>query len=326
MSSTLSSNATIVRPARFYINGLHGVPHVKYYYIFLCLVYVVTVIGNVFIMLVIYLQRTLHTPKYIAVFNLAVADFGGSSALIPKIIDVFFFKSQYISYEACFSTMFFCFLFILIQSLTLLILAYDRLIAICLPLRYHAIITNIAMSSMIMGAWAFSLILIGFSTGWASRLSFCNSIVINSYFCDHGPTYKLACGNTNVNNIMAYIGFVATLCAPVILITITYFCIALALMRIASWAERTKALKTCISHLILVTMFYLPIIAINIAAVTIPVHPNTRIINLSLSATMPPMLNPIIYTLKTEEVVESVKKLYQRTKCKVHTPNQDQVH
>uniref|UniRef100_A0AAR2IIU5 G-protein coupled receptors family 1 profile domain-containing protein n=1 Tax=Pygocentrus nattereri TaxID=42514 RepID=A0AAR2IIU5_PYGNA len=132
-------NATFIRPSTFYINGFYNMPHARYYYIFFCFVYAVTVLGNSFIMGTIYLARTLHTAKYIAVFNLALSDLCGSSALIPKYIDMFLFENQYISYEDCLANMFFVFLFMTLQSLTLLALAFDRVIAICFPLRYHTI-------------------------------------------------------------------------------------------------------------------------------------------------------------------------------------------
>uniref|UniRef100_A0A3B4CJX4 G-protein coupled receptors family 1 profile domain-containing protein n=1 Tax=Pygocentrus nattereri TaxID=42514 RepID=A0A3B4CJX4_PYGNA len=88
MQSASSTNATFIRPSKFYLSGLYNVPYAKYYYVFLCFVYIVTVLGNLFIMGTIYLVRSLHTAKYIAVFNLALCDLCGSSALIPKVLDI----------------------------------------------------------------------------------------------------------------------------------------------------------------------------------------------------------------------------------------------
>ncbi|KAL1266408.1 hypothetical protein QQF64_002083, partial [Cirrhinus molitorella] len=100
MQSNSSANVTFVRPATFFINGFFNIPHAKYYYVFLSLVYVVTILGNSFIMCIIYSARRLHTAKYIAVFHLAFSDLCGSTALIPKVIDIFLFEHQDISYEA----------------------------------------------------------------------------------------------------------------------------------------------------------------------------------------------------------------------------------
>uniref|UniRef100_A0A8C2FXR5 Olfactory receptor 1496-like n=1 Tax=Cyprinus carpio TaxID=7962 RepID=A0A8C2FXR5_CYPCA len=314
MQSNSSANVTFVRPATFFINGFSNVPHAKYYYVFLSLVYVVTVLGNSFIMCIIYLARRLHTAKYIAVFHLALSDLCGSSALIPKVIDTFLFEHQVISFEACLANMFFVYHFMNLQSLTLLVLAYDRLVAICFPLRYHAIVTKPAMFLIIGVMWMLSVTFFSVLVSLLNRLSLCRSNVIDSYFCDHFLIYRLACNDNSINILIGKISFGLLICTPLILIIITYFCISVALLKIAHGADRIKAIKTCTSHLILVTIGYLPIISNNIASITTLFHPNTRLINNSLTQTIPPMLNPIIYTLKTEEVMQSIKELYKRRK------------
>uniref|UniRef100_A0A3B4C1R6 G-protein coupled receptors family 1 profile domain-containing protein n=1 Tax=Pygocentrus nattereri TaxID=42514 RepID=A0A3B4C1R6_PYGNA len=278
-----------------------------YYYMFLCFIYAVTVLGNSFIMGTIYLARTLHTAKYIAVFNLAFSDLCGSSALIPKYAEMFLLENQYIPYENCLASMFFVFLFMTMQSYTLLALCFDRVIAICFPLRYHAIVTKTTMTLIIGVMWVIAVSLI-------TRLSFCRSTTVGSYFCDHGPIYRLACNDYSPNYMMGSIYTAFVLCIPFILIAFSYVCIGVALLKISHGAERIKAMKTCTSHLILVAMYYLPIFSIYMVAISTYLHPNTRIINSALAQAIPPMLNPIIYTLKTEEVLQSIKILYKRVK------------
>uniref|UniRef100_A0AAR2LUW4 G-protein coupled receptors family 1 profile domain-containing protein n=1 Tax=Pygocentrus nattereri TaxID=42514 RepID=A0AAR2LUW4_PYGNA len=310
-----SINATFILPSSFYIIGLDNIPHAKYYYVFLCFVYAVTVLGNFFIMGTIYLARSLHTAKYIAVFNLALSDLCGSSALIPKLLDMFLFENQYISYEACLANMFFVYVFMTQQSLTLLAMAYDRLIAICFPLRYHAIVTKPAMTLIIGAMWILSMSFTALMVVLVTRLlSFCRSTTVNSYFCDHAPVYKLACNDNSMNSIMGYVCMAALLYIPLILIALSYVCIGFALQKISQGVERIKAIKTCTSHVILVAMFYLPIIGIYTAGLTTSINTNVRIINTALTQAIPPMLNPIIYTLKTEEVLQSIKAIYKQTK------------
>uniref|UniRef100_A0A8C1DIW6 Odorant receptor, family 42, subfamily A, member 4 n=1 Tax=Cyprinus carpio carpio TaxID=630221 RepID=A0A8C1DIW6_CYPCA len=289
MQPNFSADVSFVRPATFFINGFVNFPLAKYYYVFLSLVYVVTVLGNSFIMCIIYLARRLHTAKYIA--------------------------NQEILYEACLANMFFVFHFMNLQSFTLLVLAYDRLVAICFPLRYHAIVTKPAMFLIIGVIWIFSVTFFSVLANLVNRLSFCRSNVIDTYYCDFAPLYRLACNDNFVHIMMGKLCFGLLICIPPILIFISYFCIALALLNIAHGAERIKAMKTCTSHLILVAIFYLPILSNNISTLTTFFHPNTRIINNSLTQTIPPMLNPIIYTLKTEEVMQSIKELYKRSKA-----------
>ncbi|KAM9467790.1 olfactory receptor 1-like [Clarias gariepinus] len=320
MTSVLAAilaNTTFIRPSTFHLNGLYNIPHTKYYYVFLCTVYAVTVLGNSFIMCTIYLARTLHTAKYIAVFNLALSDLGGSSSLIPKIIDTFLFDHQDISYEACLSNMFFVLFFMSLQSLTLLVMAYDRVVAICFPLRYNAIVTKEAMISIIASAWILAATLIAVLAALFTRLSFCRSTNIDSYFCDHGPTYTLACNDKFINYVMGTLCFAALACLPMLLIIVSYICIGIALLNISHGSERKKAMKTCTSHLILVALFYIPFFVSNMVTFTSFLKANDRIINSTLTQTIPPMLNPIIYTLKTEEVLHAVKGLYKRVKIAV---------
>ncbi|XP_036393609.1 olfactory receptor 52E4-like [Megalops cyprinoides] len=314
MDST-SINTTFVRPPFFFINGFYNIPHVKYYYIFLCFVFVVTVLGNSFVMFIICTERSFHTPKYVAIFNLAVADLCESTALIPNLIATFLFDSQYISFDACLANMFFVFFFSSVQSVTLTVLAYDRFVAICLPLRYHAIVTITTMVVMITVVWAFNFVIIISTVILITRLSFCKSIVVSSFFCDHGPMYRMACNDNFPNNVMAKVNTVLYLYIPLILIVLSYVFITCALFKIASWEGRLKALKTCSSHLIIVAIFYLPIMGIYMAAnVSVSLHPNARIINTSLAYAIPPMMNPIIYVLNTEEIKECTKKLFKRKK------------
>uniref|UniRef100_A0A3Q3SQK5 G-protein coupled receptors family 1 profile domain-containing protein n=1 Tax=Mastacembelus armatus TaxID=205130 RepID=A0A3Q3SQK5_9TELE len=297
------SNVTFVRPAKFYFSGFSNIPHVTYFLIFLCFVYIMTVVGNVFLM------STLHTPKYMIVFNLALTDLCGSTALIPKLFETFLFDRSDIVYEACLSYMFFVLLFIDVQSWILVTMAYDRFIAICFPLKYHSIVTKPAIAAMLLFVGVVLLTIRALTVGTIDRLSFCGSLEIQSFFCDPGIILHLACNITSLDVILSFVVFTTSVCLPPILITLTYVCIAIALSRIASRKERLKALKTCTSHLILVAICFLPVFASNIASVTSPFDRNARIISVTLAYIVPPLLNPFLYSLKTEEVLNSMKKL-----------------
>ncbi|XP_076876956.1 olfactory receptor 1E16-like [Brachyhypopomus gauderio] len=310
IQSVSSMNETFFQPT-FYISGLYNIPHAKYYYVFLGFVYAVTVLGNSFIMGTIYLARSLHTAKYVAVFNLAFSDLCGSSALIPKLLDMFLFDHQYISYGACLANMFFVLFFMTLQSLTLVTMAYDRLVAICFPLRYHAIVTKTAMSVIIGVMWFVSVTINALLVSLITRLSFCRSTTVNSYFCDVGPLFTLACNDTSINSIMGFVCTAALLYIPMILITISYICIGFALRKIAH-VQQTKAMKTCTSHVILVALFYVPVLSVYTTSFTTSIDSNIWIINTGLTQTLPSMLNPIIYTLKTEEVMQAIKQQARR--------------
>ncbi|XP_061105489.1 olfactory receptor 1F1-like [Conger conger] len=322
VNSVFFINATIdniVHPDYFYVSGFAGIPHTKYYYVFLCFVYALTVLGNTFVMFVIYSDHCLHSPKYIAVFNLALSDICGSTALVPQLIDTIFFKSHLISFQACLTNMFFVFWFIHMQSFTLTLLSYDRCVAICFPLRYNEIVTKKSMLVITTVLWVIGAVAILIAVIFMTTLSFCKSTVINNYFCDHGTVARLACNDNTPSTVMDWTHPIMILWLPALFITGTYICITRALLKIAAASERFKAMQTCTSHLILVSVFYFPLCLCFALGSAMP--PNATIINMSLGTVLPPMLNPIIYSLKTDEFRESIKKLYRRKNIRINVSN-----
>ncbi|XP_028656751.1 olfactory receptor 146-like [Erpetoichthys calabaricus] len=311
-ATAFKMNNTFVRPEMFYISGLQDMPFVNYFYIFLVVVYILTMFSNIFVIVLIYLEQTLHSPKYFAVSQLAFADLCATTAVIPKVIDTFLFNSNFIRYDECLANMFFVHCFTAVQSLSLAILAYDRLLAICFPLQYHSINTNSRMMLIIFSVWLFTAVVIFVTVILITRLSFCKSTVINSYFCDHGPVYRLACNDTSLNFIMAFTNIVLFLFVSLAFILFTYLAIGLALLKIATSEGRQKALKTCTSHIILVAVFYIPLAVTYLMEQMHMSNSNARILNNLLSATVPPILNPVIYTLKTEEMMKSITKYVKR--------------
>ncbi|XP_056451376.1 olfactory receptor 2A12-like [Gadus chalcogrammus] len=306
----MESNMTIARPAYFIISGFSGIPHVNYYYFFLLMLYIVSVVENGIVMALICLDQSLKTPKYIAVFNLAFVDVVGSSALVPKVIDTFWFDHKYISYSNCLTYLFFYYVILTMQSLNLALLSFDRLIAITFPLRYQIIVSLKTMFSLVAACWIIAILVNLIVVGLLTRLSYCRSVVINSYFCDHGPLYRLACNDNRPNHIISIVLPVLIIWAPLLFILISYMCIGAALAKIAGVQDRMKAFKTCSAHIMLVIIYYLPILVTFSVAAKMP--RNTRIISLSLAAVIPPALNPLIYVLQTQEIKLSLKKVLKR--------------
>ncbi|XP_053702568.1 olfactory receptor 1500-like [Synchiropus splendidus] len=306
-NSAAGRNITYVRPAHFTIGGLVGIPNIQYYYVCLVIIYVVSMVGNTFVMALIVWDHSLRNPKYVVVFNLVLSDVLLSTTLVPKLLDTFLFDRHDISYSSCLTYMFFMFVFTSMQSLNLVLLAFDRLVAIMFPLQYPVRITHRAMRRLVLLMWLLSATLTLTAVGFITRLSICRSVVIRSYFCDHGPVYRLACNDYTPSRVIANVCSALILWIPLVFILITYCFIARALIKISTLRERVKGLKTCSAHLTLVSIYYLPVIFIyRFAPVT---HPNIRIINLSLTSILPPMLNPIIYVLQTQEIQVTLKRL-----------------
>uniref|UniRef100_UPI0009B3BAB5 LOW QUALITY PROTEIN: olfactory receptor 1-like n=1 Tax=Monopterus albus TaxID=43700 RepID=UPI0009B3BAB5 len=198
-NSDLERNITFVRPPYFIISGFTGIPNMKYYYVILFIVYIVSVLGNTAVMVIICLDHTLRTPNYVAVFNLAFADLFGSSAVVPKVLDIFLFDHPYISYNDCLAYMFFCYNCLSMQPFNLVALSYDRLIAIIFPLHYQVKVTHKFMFSLIAVSWLFVITVTLISVDLLTRLSYCESVVINSYFCDYDFIQDLACNDNALN-------------------------------------------------------------------------------------------------------------------------------
>uniref|UniRef100_A0A3Q3JKI4 G-protein coupled receptors family 1 profile domain-containing protein n=1 Tax=Monopterus albus TaxID=43700 RepID=A0A3Q3JKI4_MONAL len=302
MIMNFSENTTIVRPA-YFISGFTDIPNIKYYYVFLSLLYIISVLGNTVVMVIICLDHTLRTPKYVAVFNLAFADLLSSSALVPKVLDIFLFDHPYISYDDCFTFMFFCYAFLSMQPLNLVALSYDRLIAVGFPLHYQVKVTHRGMFSLIVFFWLFVIIVTLFAVSLPTRISFCMSVV-NSFFCDYILMLAFVCNDNILSMVIDHLISVLSLWLPLLFILSCYSYIGYALSKVAAVQERVKAFKTCTSHLSLVAIYFLPIM-ITFANI----DPNARLINMSLTAVFPSTLNPIIYVLQTQEIKVSVKRL-----------------
>lgn len=300
-------NVTLVRPSYFFISGLTGVRHVRFYYVFLFFVYVVSVVGNSLVMAVICLDRNLRTPKYVAVFNLAFVDLFGNTALVPKLLDIFLFNHRRLAYNDCMAFLFFCYTCLSMQALNLVALSYDRLVAIIFPLHYHVKVTHRFMLSMIASFWFFIIVAVLIAVGLLTRLSYCRSVVINSYFCDHGQIYRLACNDNFPSYVVSCLYPIFIFWLPLAFILFSYLYIGWATTNLASIQRGLKTFKTCVGHLSLVAIYFIPLLIT--FTLMEKIHPNARIINLSLTSVFPPMLNPIIYVLQTQEIKDSFKRL-----------------
>ncbi|XP_056612007.1 olfactory receptor 52E4-like [Triplophysa dalaica] len=311
INTSVSLNISIVRPEYFFITGLSGIPYTRYHYIFLFCIYFISVIENSAVLVIIVVNRSLHSPKYIGVFNLALADLGITNAQIPNIVRTFLFESQYISYNACLANMSLVYFFSGAQVFTLVVLAYDRFTAICLPLRYHTLVTNTVMFVLFSIIYTFTAVMIIIMVHFISRLSFCKSNVIESYFCDHGPVFRLACNDYSNSFSHGKLITVVYLLGPFPIIVLSYLAIVLVLSKITNWEGGIKALRTCASHLLVVGLVYLPKTCLYVIGFTTTVSLNARIISSSLSYVIPPMLNPMIYVLNTAEIKDTIRKAFK---------------
>lgn len=310
---TSLNNSLIIRPPGFYIVGFETLPFISVYFIFLSFVYVVTVMFNSLVIYVIAFNHCLHSPKFLAVINLAVIDIVLNTTTIPGMVKIFLVKDNFIPFNLCLVQMFSYYCFASMESFALAILAYDRLIAICFPLRHNSVNTLQSMSCIIGFTWSFSVGVTAFSTGIMTQLSFCKSVRVFSYFCDYAPVFRLACNDYTMQwSAASFLSFMI-LGGPFVFIILSYVTILVTVFRMRSLDSRVKALATCGEHVILVAVFYVPIITIFTLGFFLRLtDPDQRVLSLSLASCIPPCINPIVYSLKTKEIKMRAVALVRR--------------
>ncbi|XP_040929835.1 olfactory receptor 24-like [Betta splendens] len=311
---TLNSS-DIIHPPGFYIIGFQTFPHISVYIIFLACVYVVTILFNILLICIIALNHTLHTPRFLAVVNLAVIDLILNSSTIPSMIKTFLFNDNFIPFNLCLVQMYVYYASASLESYALAILAYDRLIAICFPLRQNTFNTMLIMSCIVGGTWIYNLGRVAYNTVIMTKLSFCNSVRVFSYFCDYAPVFRLACNDYTLQWSVASTSSMINLMVPFSFIVLSYISILISVLRMKSVASRVKASVTCIEHLILVAVFYIPTFSIFLIGLYIRgIDPDQRVLSLSLASCIPPCINPVVYSLKTKEIKTRAKALGQKIK------------
>ncbi|XP_029956199.1 olfactory receptor 1L4-like [Salarias fasciatus] len=314
-AQTMSNSSAIIHPPGFYIIGFQTFPNISVYIIFLAVVYMATLVFNAFLMYIIAIDHCLHTPKFLAVFNLALVDIILNTTTIPSMIKVFFVKDNFIPFNLCLVQMYFYYSFVSMESYSLAILAYDRMVAICLPLRQNMLNTVRIMSCLVALCWVYSLGRLVYSVSIMTELSFCDSVRVFSYFCDYAPVFRLACNDNSRQWSVASTSSMVNLLLPFFFTVLSYISILTAVFRMKSVGSRIKALATCIEHLILVVIFYVPLFSIFLIGLYFQgIDPDQRVLSLSLASCIPPCVNPIVYSLKTKEIKNRAMALFRRMK------------
>ncbi|XP_006885581.1 PREDICTED: olfactory receptor 51A7-like [Elephantulus edwardii] len=289
---------------------LIGIPELEHAHVWIaipiCLMYLVAITGNCTILFIIKTESSLHAPMYYFLAMLAVSDLGLSLSSLPTMLRIFLFNAMGISPNACFAQEFFIHGFTVMESSVLLIMSLDRFLAIHNPLRYSSILTSnrVAKIGLTMAFRSFLLVLpFPFIL---KRLKYCRKNILSHSYCFHQDTMKLACSDNRVNVIY---GFFVALCTmlDLAMIFLSYVLILKTVMSIGSLEERLKALNTCVSHICAVLIFYVPIITLS-AMHRFAKHksPLVMILIADVFLLVPPLMNPIVYCVKTRQIREKV--------------------
>nr|XP_055035495.1 olfactory receptor 6C75-like [Misgurnus anguillicaudatus] len=293
-------------PVEFFI--LDGLKE-KYILPFVFTAYISILSGN---SMIIYLVRTdpkLNTPMYFFLHNLSFSDMVYTSVTMPNMLIMLLTGVRTISKTGCFLQMYF-FLSISVTGRGLLtVMAFDRYVAICNPLRYTTIMTRRVCVLLIFASWCFGPFIVLPACIWATLLPYCGPNVVKHLFCDHSSVVVLACTDTTRNGVVSLTYALFAIISTFLLILTSYICIGKAIRKMSS-VDQLKAFGTCVSHLIVVCISYVSAVFVYVSYRVAKFDPDVRIIIAVLYSMLTPLLNPIIYSLRNKELQDAIKRAF----------------
>ncbi|XP_006877719.1 PREDICTED: olfactory receptor 7G2-like [Chrysochloris asiatica] len=278
------------------------------------IMYLVTIIGNLLIVLAVSSDSNLHNPMYLFLSNLSFNDICLSTTTIPKMLVNIQTQNNRITYIGCLTQIFFISSFTGFENFILAVMAYDRYVAICHPLRYTVIMNSyfcgllilLSLSTSMMNALLHSLMVL--------HLSFCTDLEIPQFFCELIQVFNIACSSTLINNILIYLMGCILAGIPVSGIIFSYIRIISSVLRMSSAGGKYKAFSTCGSHLSIVSLFYGTSIGVYFSSPFLNSPKKTAAVSV-MYIVFPQMMNPFIYSLRNRDIKVSLKKFFSRIHC-----------
>ncbi|XP_027716103.1 olfactory receptor 5B12-like [Vombatus ursinus] len=292
----------------FIFLGLTDAPELQIpLFIIVTLIYIITLVGNLGMIALIFWNSHLHTPMYFFLSNLSLVDFGYSSAVTPKVMAGLLTGDKVISYNGCATQLFFFATFTTVESFFLASMAYDRHVAVCKPLYYTMTMTSGVCTRLAVGSYVWGFLTSSVSVGDTFTLSFCGSNIVHHFFCDIPPLLALSCSDIYINEWVLFILGGFNISFALMVIFTSYVFVLIAILKIRSAEGRQKAFSTCASHLTAVSIFYGTIIFMYLQ----PSSSHSMDIDKMASVfytMIIPMLNPLVYSLRNKEVKNAFKK------------------
>ncbi|XP_032768811.1 olfactory receptor 1500-like [Rattus rattus] len=281
--------------------------HLLFYTLFMVM-YLTTILGNLLIIVLVLLDSKLHSPMYLFLSNLSFSDLCFSSVTMPKLLQNMESHVPSTSYAGCLTQLYFFMVFGDMESFLLVIMAYDRYVAICFPLHYTSIMSIQFCASLLVLLWMLTISNAMMHTMLMARLSFCEKNMILHFFCDIFALLKLSCSDTYVNQLMVFIVGGLIIIIPFLLIVMSYVRIFLSILKVPSTQGIHKVFSTCGSHLSVVSLFYGTIIGLYLC----PSGNNSTVKENAMAimyTAVTPMLNPFIYSLRNRDMKRALIKV-----------------
>ncbi|XP_077624161.1 olfactory receptor 7E178-like [Crocuta crocuta] len=299
--------------SEFFLMGLSDDPELQplLFGLFLSM-YLVTVLGNLLIILAVGSDPYLHTPMYFFLSNLSLADIGFTSTTIPKMLVNIQTHSKSITYAGCLTQVSFFFLFGCLDSLLLAVMAYDRFVAICHPLHYLVIMNPCLCGFLVFVSFFSSLLDSQIHCLMVSQLTFCTNVEIHHFFCDAPQLLHLTCSDTSIDTILIY--FIGAIFGGIPLsgILCSYTRIVSSILRVPSTGGKYKAFSTCGSHLSVVCLFYGTALGVYLSS-SVSLSPRKSAVASVMYTVVTPMLNPFIYSLRNKDIKRALWRIISRT-------------
>ncbi|XP_072472795.1 olfactory receptor 51E2-like [Notamacropus eugenii] len=297
----------------FILIGLPGLEATQFWIAFLLLcMYIVAVLGNCTVVFIVRTENSLHAPMYLFLCMLAAIDLALSTVTMPKILALFWFNSQEITFEMCLTQMFFIHALSATESTVLLAMSFDRYVAICHPLRHAAVLTNTVTAQIGIVAAVRGFLFFLPLPLLIKRLRFCGSNVLTHSYCVHQDMMKLSHTDTMPNVVYGLTAILLVMGVDAVLISLSYFLIIHTVLQLPSRTERTKAFGTCVSHIGVVLAFYVPLIGLSVVhRFGNSLNPIVHVLMGNVYLMVPPVINPIIYAAKTKQIRSRVLAMFK---------------
>ncbi|XP_054849401.1 olfactory receptor 10A4-like, partial [Eublepharis macularius] len=276
------------------------------------LIYIVTLMGNTLIILITRMDIALQNPMYFFLQNLAFAEVGFITTIVPEMLVNLLPQKKTISVSGCRAQIFGVVYFVTMECFLFIVMAYDRFVTICNPLRYAIIMGRKFCMLLVTAVWTSGIPVGTTLIIWLFSFPFCGSNTVPHFFCDAPPILQLVCGDTSNVELFSLIGTLIIILCPFLLILVSYTYIIGTILRMPSAEGRRKAFSTCSSHIIVVTLFYGSTSLTHFRPKSSYSAGTRQLLSLSYTV-FTPMLNPLIYTLRNKEVRGAMNRLLQRS-------------
>ncbi|KAM8969527.1 olfactory receptor 5B12-like [Sarcophilus harrisii] len=298
----------------FILVGLTDAPELQVpLFIIFIIIYLITLVGNLGLVILILGDSSLHTPMYFFLSNLSLVDLGYSSTITPKVMAGFLPGDKIISYNGCAAQIFFFAYFATTESYLLAAMAYDRQVAVCKPLHYTTTMTYSVCAWLISSCHICGFLFACIHTGNTFSLYFCNSNLIHHFFCDVPPLLVLSYSVSYINELIVFFAVGFSVFFGLFFILKSYFLIFISIMRMRSAEGHQKAFSTCASHLTAVSIFYGTIIFMYLQPSSRHSMDTDKMASVFYTIVIP-MLNPLVYSLRNKEVTSAFRKIIEKTK------------